>query len=143
LSASSLWRYCGALGSEKGLATSLALHDIARWSRQWAAVHNQATRWRKSPHRRDCLPCYILQQHVEWFRSHNSRAQPFWTATVILSEGPRHSRTGWMLNDIPLRYPESTSGAPQPFGGGGTEYMNILKSMKSSSECEKMMSLSW
>jgi len=35
------------------------------------------------------------------------------------------------------------SGAPQRFWSSETEYKNILKSMKSSSECYKILPLSW
>jgi len=55
------------------------------------------------------------QQNVKWFGCHNSMTQLFRTATPILPEAPRHSRTGWMQHDVLLRDSESTSGAPQRF----------------------------
>jgi len=83
------------------------------------------------------------QRNVKWFGSQNSTTQLFWTARPILPDAPRCSRTGWMQNDVLLRYSESTSGAPQCFWSSRTEYKNILKSMKLSSECYKIMPLSW
>ena len=47
------------------------------------------------------------QQNVKWFRSHNSTTQQVWTATPILPESPRSSRTGWMQNNMLLRCSES------------------------------------
>jgi hypothetical protein len=82
------------------------------------------------------------QQNVKWFGSHNSTTQLFWKATAILPEPPRRFRTCWMQNDVPLRYSESTSGAAKCSWSSGAEYKNILKSMKSSSECYKIMPLS-
>jgi len=86
---------------------------------------------------------HLHQQNVKWFGSHNSTTQLFWTATLILPEAPRHSWTGWMQNNELLRYSEMTSSAPQRFWSSGTESKNILKSMKSSSECYKIIPLSW
>jgi len=97
----------------------------------------------------DCTSCtwprclVIHQQNVTWFGSHISTTQLFRTATPILPEAPRCSRTGWMQNDVLLRNSESTSGAPQRSWSSGTEYKNILKSMKSCSECYKITPLSW
>jgi hypothetical protein len=48
-----------------------------------------------------------------------------------------------MQNDVLLRYSESTSGAPQRSWSSGTDYKNILKTMKSAWECYKMMPVSW
>jgi len=49
----------------------------------------------------------IHQQNAKWFGSHKSMSQLFWTATPILPEAPRSCRTGWMQNDVPVRYSES------------------------------------
>jgi len=58
-SASSLWRFRGAPGSEIGFAKSLGIQDQARWSRQCAALQGQASLRRKSPNPRHQLPGYI------------------------------------------------------------------------------------
>jgi len=58
-SASSLWRFCGASGREKGFAKSLGIQNEARWSRQCAAVQRQVSLWRKSPNRRHRLPGHV------------------------------------------------------------------------------------
>jgi hypothetical protein len=70
------------------------------------------------------------QQNVKLFRCHNSTTQLFRTTTPIFPEAPRRSGTGWMQNNVLLRYSESTSGAPQHDWSSRTEYNNILKSMK-------------
>jgi len=48
------------------------------------------------------------QHNVKWFGSHNSMTKLVWTATPILPEAPRSSRTGWMQNNVLLRCSEST-----------------------------------
>jgi len=45
----------------------------------------------------------LHQQNVKWFGSNNWMTQQFSTATPILPEAPRTSRTGWMQNDVHLR----------------------------------------
>jgi len=57
----------------------------------------------------------------------------------MLPEAPEHAECKTMCHPGTLRV---LSGATQRFWSGETEYKNILKSMKSPSECDKIMPLS-
>jgi len=133
-------------GYVRALVFKFVVDCIGNWIQSWAGVcwiDDLLTILHLLLHHCCTIVCILHQQNVKWFGSHNSTTQLFQTATPILPEAPRRSRTGWMQNDVLLRYSESTSGAPQRSWSSGTEYKNILKSMKSSSECYKIMPLSW
>jgi hypothetical protein len=89
------------------------------------------------------LTFFHHQQSVKWFGSYTSTTLLFRTATPILPEAPRRCHTGDMQDDLLQRYSVSTSGAPQRFWRSKTEYKGMLKCMKSSWECYKIMPLSW